>query len=357
MFDSIYKTGLLVLILSISFLQARDLAAVEVDASNSKQSSESSGQQLEERTLSPLLDGKWIGNGVSYGAYREGQSPGGAQPFEEELAEDLSLVSKHWSLIRMYGSREVSEDVLKIIHEKKLPIRVMLGAWITSETESETLGARVAHVAKQSNQDEVAEVIRLANAYPDEVIAVNVGNETQVYWSDHITQPETLIRYIREVREATQVPVTTADDFNFWNKPESKLVAQGVDFIVLHVHAMWAGLEPPNAMEWTERIYAEICEYHPDKTVVIGEAGWATQVHNEGEQAKLIKGKAGEAEQQLYYQQFTDWARKNKICTFYFEAFDESWKGGPHPDEVEKHWGVFHANRKPKAALTALDEK
>jgi exo-beta-1,3-glucanase (GH17 family) len=157
-----------------------------------------------------------------------------------------------------------------------------------------------------------------------------------------------LIRNIRAVRDATLVPVTTADDFNFWNKPESKRIAQELDFIAVHVHAMWAGLELAQAMPWTKRIYAEICENHPEKTVVISEAGWATQVHNEGEQAKLIVGKAGEQEQRLIYRQFTDWARKEKICTFFFEAFDEPWKGGPHPNEVEKHWGVFRLNRKPK---------
>ena len=150
---------------------------------------------------------------------------------------------------------------------------------------------------------------------------------------------------------ATSVPVTTADDFNFWNKPESKLVANEVDFIVTHIHAMWAGLDIATAMQWTERTYDEICEYYPEKTIVIGEAGWATQVHNEGEQAKLIKGEVGEEPQRLYYQQFTRWGSEQKICTFFFEAFDEPWKGGFHPNEVEKHWGLFHVNREPKAAL------
>jgi exo-beta-1,3-glucanase (GH17 family) len=316
-----------------------------------------SGKALEVRKFSPFLDGKWIGQGISYGPYREKQSPGGDLPNRKELTEDLNLLSQHWSLIRMYGSSEVSEDVLKIIHQKQLPLRVMLGAWITRESESETLNAKASKAAMLANRKEAMNVIRLANAYPDEVIAVNVGNETQVFWSDHLTRPEVLIRNIRAVRDATLVPVTTADDFNFWNKPESKRIAQELDFIAMHVHAMWAGLESAQAMPWTERIYAEICEKHPEKMVVISEAGWATQVHNQGEQAKLIKGKAGEQEQRLVYRQFTDWARKEKICTFFFEAFDEPWKGGPHPNEVEKHWGVFRLNRKPKAALAGFDEK
>ncbi len=355
MFDSVCKNGLSALILSVLCFQASDLIVAQEDTTAEQNPSESSEELLDQRDFSPYLDGKWIGQGISYGPYRETQSPGGLLPTGEELAEDLNLISEHWNLIRMYGSSELAEDVLRIIHERELPLRVMLGAWITPETEPETQTPPGARTAEFSNRKEVMHVIRLVNTYPDEVIAVNVGNETQVFWSDHRTDPEVLLRYIRVVREGTSVPVTTADDFNFWNKPESKLIAKEVDFVVTHIHAMWAGVELPEAMSWTERIYEEVCKNHPEKTVVIGEAGWATQVHDEGEQAKRIKGKAGEEEQRLYYRQFTDWASDQKICTFFFEAFDEPWKGGPHPDEVEKHWGLFHVDRKPKAALSPLE--
>ena len=74
-------------------------------------------------------------------------------------------------------------------------------------------------------------------------------------------------------------------------------------------------------------------------------------MHNQGEQAKLIKGKAGEAQQKEYYQQFTAWTKADKIDSFYFEAFDEPWKGGGHPNDVEKNWGLYYENRKPKPAL------
>ncbi len=319
------------------------------------------GQIASPREFSPYLEGDWIGQAVSYGAFREGQAPGGEKPSCEELREDLYLLAKHWHLLRMYGSTEVAGDVLKIVHEEKLPIRVMLGAWIARESVSEgseagSEEAKAAANTKRGNEEQVAEVIRLANRYPDEVLAVSVGNETQVFWSGHRTEQDVLIRYLREVRAATTVPVATADDFSFWKLAESKAVAAEVDFIVTHIHAMWLGQELPTAMAWTKETYAEVCKHHPEKTVVIGEAGWATQVHDEGEQAKLIKGEAGEAQQRVYYQQFTDWASKEKVCTFFFEAFDEPWKGGPHPNEVEKHWGLFYVDRTPKAAMSGASK-
>ena len=37
------------------------------------------------------------------------------------------------------------------------------------------------------------------------------------------------------------------------------------------------------------------------------------------------------------------------ITTFFFEAFDEDWKGDDkEPLGAEKHWGLFTQDRKPK---------
>ena len=107
-------------------------------------------------------------------------------------------------------------------------------------------------------------------------------------------------------------------------------------------------------MPWTQEKFAEVAEKHPNRTIVIGEAGWATQKHVEGEQAQLIQGKPGEEEQRQFYRDFTEWAAAERIPYFYFEAFDEPWKGGDHPAEVEKHWGLFHVDRTPKAALSSV---
>ena len=344
-----YAACLLVLLVGHAFMTSAAWAEAPTDTGRSN-SGLGKGSEPR-RSFSPYQDDRWIGQGISYGPYREGQTPGGNSPSKQELSEDLHLLAKHWDLIRIYGADHVAEDILDVIRDERIPIQVMLGAWITRESFSDPLEESDAKAAQQANRNHVSTAIRLANAFPEEVVAVSVGNETQVYWSDHITKPEILVQYIREVRDAVKQPVTTADDLNFWNKPESKPIAAEIDFIVLHVHALWAGTLPETALKWTKDVYTEIVEFHPQQTIVIGEAGWATQVHDEGEQARLIKGEASEAAQRQYYQQFTKWAAQEKICTFFFEAFDEPWKGGPHPNEVEKHWGLFHVDRTPKAAM------
>ena len=304
-----------------------------------------------DREFHPYIGEEWIGNAVAYGPFRDGQTPGGEGPTDEQILEDLRIIAKHWNLIRMYGS-EWAEPVLRLIREEKLPIRVMVGAWLKTEVSKGPDGEdRIDADAVAGNVRQVNGAIRVAREYPELVAGISVGNEIRVFWSDHKVQPHRLIGYLRAVRAETEVPVTVADDFNFWNKPESQEIAKELDFIVLHIHALWAGCSIEDAMPWTERIYKEICEAHPTKTVVIGEAGWATKKHTEGEQAKLIKGMPNKKNQERYWGALRTWAEKNKVTTFWFEAFDENWKGGPHPDEVEKHWGVFKADRTTKFSL------
>lgn len=290
------------------------------------------------RSFSLDRDGRWIGNAICYGPHRDGQRPGGPTPTADEMREDLRLMISHWNLLRVYGSTEFAETLLGVIRDDGLDMQVMLGAWIAPE-------------APAANRREVDAAIRLANAYPEIVLAVSVGSETQVFWSAHRSPPEVLIDHVRRVRARVAVPVTVADDFNFWNRPESRVVAAEVDFITMHAHPLWNGLQLEGALTWLRERTAAIQALHPDRDVVIGETGWATSVHDRGEQAELILGRPGEPEQKQFHDAVRTWAELARQPVFFFEAFDENWKGGEHPAEVEKHWGLFRADRAPKAAV------
>lgn len=308
---------------------------------------------LESRPFEPFMDGRWIGNAIAYGPHRDGQAPGGPDPSRAELLEDLRLIARHWNLIRVYGTLGPAPDILALIREERLPIRVVLGVWLDPEERRDSSGVVLETFpeARRANGAQVEAGIRLARAYEDVVIAVCAGNETQVFWSAHRFAPEQLIRDIRTLRAGVRQPVTTADDYNFWNRPESRAVAAEVDFITLHAHPLWNGKMLAEALEWTAATVASIRAVHPERAVVLGEVGWATRVHDEGEQARLIRGEAGEAGQRTFHRKVTAWAESTRTVTFFFEAFDENWKGGAHPNEVEKHWGLFRADRSPKPAM------
>ncbi len=294
------------------------------------------------RPFDPLVAGRWIGNAICYGPHRDGQSPGGPEPSAAELREDLRLLAGHWSLLRTYGASGFAGALLSAIRDDRPDMKVMLGVWIAPTDTA-------------ANRRELEAAVRLAAAYPEIVVAVCVGNETQVSWSPHPCAPDFLIGYVREARARAAVPVTVADDFNFWNKPESRALAAELDFITLHAHPMWNGRQLDEALTWLRDQTAAVQALHPGRAVVLGETGWATSIHAEGEQATLIKGRPGEAEQRRFYREVRAWASAARLPVFFFEAFDENWKGGPHPDEVEKHWGLFRADRSAKAALAQGD--
>lgn len=304
------------------------------------------GPALAPRPLVLDVDGRWIGTGICYGPHRDGQRPGGPAPTDDELREDLRLLAPRWGLLRIYGADDWAGRLLALIRRERLPFKVLLGAWIAPEA------GPAAATNAADNRAQVASAIRLAGAYPELVVAIVVGNETQVSWSAHRLPLDQLVRDVRAVRAATSVPVTSADDFGYWLEDDSARLARELDFLMVHVHAMWNGQQLDQALAFTQQKFAAVAARHPDRPLFLGEAGWATRRHTEGDQARYIKGVAGEAEQQVFFEQFTTWSREARIPTTYFEAFDEGWKGGPHPDEVEKHWGLFRADRTAKPALT-----
>ncbi len=308
----------------------------------------SSGPELtagiEKRDFNPMLDGRWIGNGISYGAYRDGEAPGDLTS-KENILEDLQIVAQRWNLIRTYGSGQQSRNILEVIRDNNLPIRVMQGAWVDQ------------HQTAAENREQVDGAIALANDFPEIVVAVNVGNEIFVDWSYHrIDDMDKVIGWIREVRSKVKQPVTVNDDYNFWNKPHAYRIADEVDFIGLHAYAFWNNKTLDIAMEWTDSIYRDIQQRHPDHVIAYTETGWPTsRVYGDGSYEGGLIGKAGENEQEVFFDQYDPWVESNQVISFYFSSFDENWKGGfdgENPmDKAEKHWGLYKSDRTPKKAL------
>lgn len=291
----------------------------------------------------------WGGLGVCYGPHRDGQRPNGPSPTEAQIKEDLHILAKHWSVLRLY-STEGAETVCRLIKDEHLPLKVLAGAWIAQESKPQADGSAGPINAEIAglNRGQVAAVIKLANDYPDVVMAVNIGNEALVSWSDHRVPMSVIIGYLREARSATKVPVTTCDTEMFWSLPESKAVAAECDFLALHAYAMWNGQQLSTSLTWTREKIDVVRALHPHLPIVLTELGWATSKGTQGDQAKYIIAEPSERDQEVFYRAFRDWATTSRQPYFYFEAFDEAWKGGPEPSEVEKHWGVYKSDRTPK---------
>ena len=294
---------------------------------------------------------------ISYSGFREGQHPdrgdGAVNPSNAEILEDLEILVAHdFKLIRLYDSGANSLATLELIREHNLPIKVLLGMWLEAEFSNHEGCAWLHEPIPESelaentlrNVAEVTRGIELAGEFDDVIVAVNVGNEALVSWNDHMVPLENVIAYVRQVKEAIEQPVTVADNYVWWIEDGAPLVAE-VDFIGVHTYAAWEEKTIDEALDYTIENMEGVHAAHPDKRVAILEAGWATVAIEFGD-------RANEADQTRYYRELKDWATKSNVTVFFFEAFDEPWKGDPAvPLGAEKHWGIFNVDRTPKQVL------
>lgn len=285
-----------------------------------------------EKNRIDLTKQQWNGRAISYSGYREGQNPQKRiYPSQDEILEDLRILERNWVLIRVYGADRHSEDVLEVIRREKIGLKVMLGIWLDGEPGYE-----------EANAAQVEKGIQLANAYKEIVVAVNVGNEILVHWSNHKVPEEKVIQYIEKVKAAIGQPVTVADDVIYWREHSARL-AEAVDFVSMHSYPMWWKQDIDNALNMTKEHYQSVRDFLPDATIVISEAGWAT--YSVGE---LHAPKAGDETKQIrYFNELMAWAKEEGITVFFFEAFDEPWKG----EGTEGHWGLFTEGRKAKPVM------
>ena len=317
-------------------------------------SAETNAVALLGQKKSDLLAGiQW---GVCYSGFRQGQHPdrgdGAVNPSEGEILQDLQILTRdaHFQMIRLYDCQTNSEVVLRLIREHHFKLKVLLGAWLSAEVNNpgcswaKPMPAETLTADKKLNVAEVQNLIRLANEYRDIVVAVAVGNEALVSWNDHMVPVESVIDYVRQVKKTVKQPVTVCDNYDWWSHHGAAL-ARELDFISVHTYPEWENKDIDQAMPYTIANLQAVRNALPDARIVITEAGWATV-------AKEFGARASEENQKRYYQELHDWTRKMNLTTFFFEAFDEDWKGDPNdPLGAEKHWGLFTVDRRPKLAM------
>jgi exo-beta-1,3-glucanase (GH17 family) len=294
---------------------------------------------------------------IAYSGFREGQHPdrgdGAINPSEEETLEDLKILENAgFGLIRLYDCDENSQMVLEVIQEKKLPIKVLLGIWLDAEISNhqgcEWLTEPIAEEKllenTKKNMAEVQRGIELANTYSDVVVAVNVGNEALVSWNDHMVTLDSIIAYVRQVKAGIEQPVTVADNYEWWIQEGAPLAAE-LDFIGVHTYPAWENKPIEEGLSYTIQNIEDVHAALPDSKIAILEAGWATTGIEFGD-------RASEDNQLRHYNELKAWATSVNTTVFFFEAFDEPWKG--HLENVngaEKHWGIYFVDRTPKKVM------
>lgn len=302
-----------------------------------------------------LLEG--YSKAVCYSGFRSGQHPdrgnGANNPSNEEIMEDLFIMKDAgFNLIRLYDSGENSATVLKLIAENKIDMKVMLGIWLKAELSAHETCAWLTEPIPQEELDknklanlkEIERGIQLARKYSQVVAAVNVGNEALVDWNDHKMDVDTVIAYCQAVKSEIQQPVTVADNYEWWAAHGQKLAAE-IDFIAIHIYPVWEGRDIEDGISYSLENIMKVRKALPNSKIVISEAGWASVASEFGERASEVK-------QKQYYDWLMKFSKDKNITTFFFEMFDEDWKGDPNnPMGAEKHWGLYTVDRKTKLVM------
>jgi len=290
---------------------------------------------------------------ICYSGYREGQNPReGIYPSYQQIKEDLLILQDDWCYLRLYDCGPHAQLVIDVINNENLNFKLMLGADIGAEQINPNCPWGAQYSAEEltqnatANEQQINKLIEYANNYPDIIASVSIGNEASVDWTDHLVPVEKLVYYAQKVKDNVKQPVTFCENYVPWCEKLEPLV-EVLDFISIHTYPAWEYKTIESALSYTIENYQSVANKYPHKQIVITEAGWTTRSNGRG----IECWNASPELQAIYYQQLLTWSKENSITTFFFEAFDEPWKGSADSDEPEKHWGLFYVDRSPKLAM------
>ncbi len=290
------------------------------------------------------------GKAICYSGYRKDQTPiRQIYPTYENLLEDLKILEKDFDYIRMYDANEHTKMTLETIRKNDIKLKVLVGMDLLGEANNSNCSwggdYSVEEIARniEYNQNQLYKAIDLVNEYKDIVLGVSAGNEAVPEWNENLVSSGRVLYFVKELKKYTDVPVTYCDNNYYW-RSELKEVAEAVDFISIHIYPVWLGANVTDGISTSIREYNEIKALYPNKQVIITETGWPTNSNG----GQIPKEHANELNQLFFNNELDRYTKDNKITCFFFEAFDELWKGSEAIDEPEKHWGYYYVDRTPK---------
>ena len=279
--------------------------------------------------VSPSLDDNKL-QCVSYAPYYgKGQSPfvEGIWIAPAQIDKDLALLANISQCVRTYSVGQGMDYVPEAA--SKLGLKVYLGAWI-GWTEADNIAEVKLAAAK-------------ANAHPDTVKALIVGNEVFLRGE----QKEAAMKgYFKLAKSLSDTPITYADVWEFWIK--HKDIAQYIDFHTVHILPYWENnpVAIADASQHAANVM-RIMQKHFSKPILIGETGWPSVGRQRSEAVPSLVNQA------RYVREFLQKAHEEQWQYNIIEAIDQPWKRQLE-GTVGGYWGVVSADLEPKFSLTGL---
>lgn len=268
---------------------------------------------------------------LSFAPYREGFSPIEEKfPLPEHIDADLGLVADKTHTIRTYsilGGMQPTPEFAR-----KHGVEMIQGGWLGD--------------GHASNKLEIAALIESVNANPDVVKRVLVGNEVLLRKDMDV---DTLISYIRQVKQAVKQPVSYADVWSIYLKYPQLM--QEVDFITVHILPYWE--DEPVAIEDAAGHVEKIVKQIEDKAhsmglnkpILIGESGWPAAGRQRGHAVPSVVNET------RFIRSLIEVVNRHGLDYNIVEAFNQPWKSH-NEGVVGANWGLLTIDREPVFPLT-----
>jgi glucan 1,3-beta-glucosidase len=261
-------------------------------------------------------------HGICFSLYEDGQKPGDIIT-PEQVNRRIQILKPYTKWVRSFSCIEGNEHIPRIAKENGM--QTLVGAWLSDDLEL--------------NEKEIEGLIQLAKEGNVDIAAV--GNE--VMYRNDLTE-EQLINYINRVKEAIpDIPVGYVDAYyEFSHRPN---ITEVCDVILTNCYPYWEGCPIEYSLPHMQSMFESAKHAGNGKRVIITETGWPSE-------GGFLKASIASPENAMrYFIETQIWAKLNKIETFYFSSFDESWKVGQE-GAVGTYWGLWDKNEKLK-----FDEK
>lgn len=304
--ESKYKGGKL---LSLVAQDLKGGAKTDIDFSGK------SNAEINKLYLSALKKGI---HGICFSPYEEGQDIGDILS-SKQIQKRMEIVAPYVNWVRSFSCTEGNEYIPVAAREKGL--KTMVGAWIGDD--------------KSDNDQEIQALIDQAKQGNVDIAVV--GNEVLLRGELAV---EEIVAYIHQVKEALpDIPVGYVDAYYQFTQHED--LVKVCDVILINCYPFWEGCPLDQSTIYLKQMYEAVRKVSNGKPVIIAETGWPS----EGEQ--VGQAKASQENAITYFMNVQTWATKEKIDSFYFSSFDESWKVH-HEGDVGQRWGMWDKNEKLK---------
>ena len=275
---------------------------------------------------------------VSYAPFRrQGHNPfdPGVNITPAMIEADLRLLASVSRCVRTYGVDRGLDAVPEIA--RQLGLRVILGAWIDSDSVSNTA--------------QLKRALALTQEYADVIDLLVVGNEVLLRGEQ---TPAALADILAAARRESRVPVSYADVWEFWRQ-HAEVLRRNVDVVTIHILPYWedAPVAVNQAVAHIVTVNAQIRSIFSPLPVMTGETGWPAAGRQRGaavpgrlEQARFIR------ELLAYTVTSPLSGQQGAIPAFnLIEGFDQPWKRRLE-GAMGGYWGIFEAEGQQRVVLS-----